>query len=494
MAGALNFQLGLQTSQFLSGLGAARGGLGQLIGMGSGVAALAAPFLSVGAVVSKVAQEFARGGQYFDLGKRLSETPGAIFQVGYALDQVGGSAGNAGNLINLLNKSMGGVNEQGEPTAKAFGQLGLSIDDLSKLDAPQKLQAISKAMSGLSQERKTDLASKIFGKGGAQDFLSVANSAEDFAEALRDAAARAAQITRTAASFDRVGDTLKRFKDLSVGGFFGGVAEGLAPGVQLFADKLNKMDLAGLGQRIGNEFTIATEAFSQGTFGELLTLTLKSSFQDGSNFMLSKIAEWSDAVGKAFSDPAGKKMGFFENVGWSVMALPQGLAGFAGSLQQDIGIPMFPWEKMLTDKMLGNFQGWLDYADERGGWFGSKGITDGMKFDGTNPFTAELQRQREQYLADAQKRADGFIGPMQPKPKDLPPSIFSGVGAFGKNVLGTNALERIGANFAGAGSRGMSGVENNTRSTFQAIGKSNQLLERMARKLEATPQNPFIAI
>jgi hypothetical protein len=40
----------------------------------------------------------------------------------------------------------------------------------------------------------------------------------------------------------------------------------------------------------------------------------------------------------------------------------------------------------------------------------------------------------------------------------------------------------------------VSPVESNTRATYQAVGKTNQILERVARRLENPPTNPLIAI
>lgn len=493
MGGVLNFTLGLNNAQFLSRLSTVSGAVNSFVGGAAALAGVAGGFASVGLAVGKVGQQISEGGRLADLGTRLSELPGSIFQVEYALDQVGGSAGNAAGLITLLNKSLGGVNEQGEPTGTVFAQLGLSIEELSKLDAPGKLQAIAKAMSGLGQEQKTALAGKIFGKGGAQDFLSIANSAGDFADALKESAERAAQITRNAAAFDRIGDTFKKFKTLKADGFFAGIAEGVAPALQLAGDKLNTLDLTAFGQRIGNAFTIGFQAFNTGQFGELFELELKSAMPKGSNFMLGEIASWSDAVAKAFSAPGGgEKMGFFENVGVAVTAFPQGLAGFGLNMVNeafgDFGGPGV--DRFIIDKLLGNFEGWMDYSAARGGWFGSKGILDGVNPDGTDPFEESVKVFREKLLRDAEKAAEGFIGPM-PKPgfdKVLPPDLFSGAGLFGAFMtkLGTNSLERVGARF-GMGSGG-NPVETHARNIVTNTQRTNQILERVARRLEVAPQ------
>ena len=77
-----------------------------------------------------------------------------------------------GNLIRMQ-AALGGVNEEGLPTAHIFTQLGLSIANLQKMSPEKQVEAILGAVNKLgNQSSKMAAIRGIFGRGGA-DMLAI---------------------------------------------------------------------------------------------------------------------------------------------------------------------------------------------------------------------------------------------------------------------------------------------------------------------------------
>ena len=501
MAGVLNFTLGLATGNFISnanratqaGTGIARGLLG-MSGVGSALSAGFAGFASAHAAVEKLFGAFENGSRLEALSRRTGESVGNLFSMEKGLKAVALPADSAATLIFQMQKSLGGMNEMGEPTGEMFKRLGLNIEDLKKMDAPAAFEKIGRQLATLNASEATNIASKIFGRGGAGDALQAARGMEDFAAAVKRSADGAALFERNAKAFHDIERSLQQLSGKG-NSFFAGIAEGAAPGIQMLLDKLNTIDLTAFGKRFGDVLAVGTEAFAQGEFADLFELSLRAGIQGGSNFMLEKIGEWSKAIADAFQDPALKKgkMGFFENVGLATVALPQGLAGFAGSVTSDLGLA-FPWEEKLTDMMLGNFQSWLDYSDEHGGWLGGKGLLDGVNANGTNVFANELKERFQKYLDDIDERRNGHADIMENAARafggadEVRAGIFRKAGAGGAGRLDVNSLERIGGLFnVGGGNRSL----DYARRTADGVGTTNQLLRSLiAQTKNAPPATP----
>jgi hypothetical protein len=287
MAGALNFTMGLATTGFLSKLGGAAGSLKNFnalaLAANAGMAALTVGGAALGATLAGVFKEIEAGGAMQDLSNRTGETVSDLTKLQYAFKQVGLDGGSVAPLLGQMQKALGGVNENGEPTGKVFEQLGLSIEELKGMDAPAALDAITKKLVGLDKSTATNLSAKIFGRNGAGDALQIARSAGEFADGLKEAAPYAAIVARNAVAWKQIGDTMTNI-GLKSKTFFAGIAEGAAPGMQVLLDKLNGVDFGSWGLKIGEALSVAAQAFKAGELGELLSLGLTAAFEKGALF------------------------------------------------------------------------------------------------------------------------------------------------------------------------------------------------------------------
>jgi hypothetical protein len=268
MAGVLSFTLGLETSNFLRGIGMASSQILSLAGFAQGLqAAMNATWAAV-----------ERGGVLNDLSARTGESVKNLYQLQEAFKVVGVSADNVPTMILKMQKALSGVSDGGEKTSKAFGALGLNMDDLKGLDAPAQFAAIGQALAGLNKESAAGIASILFGREGAGNMLQLARDAQGFNEALADSLQEAVAFERIAAAADKVGDVLGRIKG-KVAGLFAGVAEGILPILQQAFDYLNSFDWVGIGRKIGDSFRTIAAIWQDGRLDELISLTFQAAME-----------------------------------------------------------------------------------------------------------------------------------------------------------------------------------------------------------------------
>jgi len=268
MAGVLSFALGLESSAFSSGLDRAGGRLLAFLSIGK---AVSAAFEGTWAAIE-------RGGALNDLSARTGESVADLYRLEEAFKVVGISADKVPTLINRFNKSLSGVGEMGEKTTEAFAALGLSMDDLKRMDAPTQLSTVAAALAKLERGSGLDVAARLFGRGMGEDIMQISRDARGFSETLAASAREAAVFARNAAAFDKLGDTMTRIKG-SLSGMFAGVAEGIVPMLQKMADALNQLDLVAIGQDIGTLFTGAFQAFQEGKISELIAESIIAGFE-----------------------------------------------------------------------------------------------------------------------------------------------------------------------------------------------------------------------
>ncbi len=302
-AGVLQFALGLSGGNFTGVAQRAQGAItglvgssARLTGVGAALGGLAGGF----SLVSGVMDSIGRGDALFNLSKRTGQSVGDLFKLQEAFKAVGLDPGQVSPAILAMQRALGGVNENGEPTAEVFDQIGLSIAQLKGMDAPAQLAAIGKTLAGLGREEAASAAGKIFGRGFAGDMLQLARQSGDFGDGLAKAAQQAALFERNAAAFEKIGDSIEAIK-ANGRSLFAGIAEGAAPGIQRVVDKLNEIDLSGLGKKIGGAADILTSALAEGKAGELLGLSLQMGAERAFNFTIalySNPAMWK-GVGQA---------------------------------------------------------------------------------------------------------------------------------------------------------------------------------------------------
>ncbi len=297
MGNTLSFTLGLATEAFLHPLQHATQKLREfsgealrLPGLGLAVGGLAGSFASLDAIVENVWKQIEHGAALNVLAKQTGESVKNLSLLESGFKGVRLSADLVGPAVFAMQRSLGGVNEFGEDTKSIFKQLGLDIEQLKKSGSAEALQKILGSLSGFTPDSAAKASSSIFGRGLGREMLQAARSGEEFAQAMANAAPRAEIFAKNAAGFERLEHSVERIKGLGTG-FFLGIAEGAAPGISAAAEAINKIDLTGIGQRLGDVIAGLGEAIRAQRIGEVLELSMKAGIRGAMNFLKEESGE-----------------------------------------------------------------------------------------------------------------------------------------------------------------------------------------------------------
>jgi hypothetical protein len=263
MAEDIKYSLGLDAMNFLGPLRGAIAGLTAFIGVGA----------ALGLAMKGVWSAIEEGGRLQDLSSRTGMAVKDLYQLQTAFGQAGLSGEEVAPMVLRLQRALAGMSDDGSKAGKVFSQMGLDVDELKKMGAAEQITKIGETLATLDRSSAVDAASKIFGRQGFGGILQIAGDIEGFKEGMAAAAASAEIFARSAAAFDRIGDTIALIR-MKVQGMFAGIAEGIVPLVQAIANLANSIDWVGIGTRIGTVFRAFGKAIESGRLGEMLSLTL----------------------------------------------------------------------------------------------------------------------------------------------------------------------------------------------------------------------------
>ena len=265
-----------------------------LTGLGGALAA----FRGAEAIESRIQGAIDAGRQLMIMSRQTGESVESLVELQKAFKAATGSADGVSTALFMMNKALGGVNEEGMPTASAFGRIGLSIDALKKMNAVQQFQAIEAGLAKLPNAAdRANVASKIFGRG-ARDIMGLLNDPKGFNTAVAGAAEYAKTMQANAAMFEKVSLAVTALQG-KLSALYANVAAGLAPALKLVLDYVNKIDFAKWGHAIGGAIKFLTEAFKQGAVGDMVYLSLRIAFEKSVNVLYGALSSLPDVLAGA---------------------------------------------------------------------------------------------------------------------------------------------------------------------------------------------------
>jgi hypothetical protein len=290
MAATVTARLALDSSGFTAGLTKAQAALGKLGAIGvpvlaAGFAAATAAAVGLAAGVKNVLDI---GGALSDLSTRTGIAAGELRVLQEAFKQNGLSAEQVGPAVNKLQRALVEAGQKGGEVARTFDGLGLNLDQLRGMNAADQFQAIGAAINALPDPAaRAAAAMQIFGRSGGELLTLFANSGA-LTQAATTVGAQAELLTKNANMFDQASDILG-----SVGtkleGFFVGVADQIVPAIMPLLEAANSIDLASIGQDLGQAIAFALTAITSGQIGNLLTAQLKLSGAEFINTLVKGI-------------------------------------------------------------------------------------------------------------------------------------------------------------------------------------------------------------
>ena len=202
-AGRLDFTLGLETA----------GAMANLAAFARHLAGMAFAAVGVGSAFAAMESAISKGGALFDLSRRTGASVQTLYQMQFALKQIGESADGAALLLSKMQRIAGSA--EGRDKLRALG-----------LGASAGIGDVAAALGRLNPNAQAAAAFDLFGREGAQTMLAIARSAQDFRDAMGDAAADSEVWAKNAERFDAFGDKIEALKE-HVGTFFAEVAGGI---------------------------------------------------------------------------------------------------------------------------------------------------------------------------------------------------------------------------------------------------------------------------
>jgi hypothetical protein len=312
MAKELKIKVGLDSAAFFAGLKSVQGaisGAGRTIGSvaaraAAALAAIGAP-LTAGAFAMGIKNALDFGGAISDAAARTGIAADQLAVLQQAFIDGGLSADQAGQSINKMQRSIfeaGQAKTSSNASVEALRAIGLEVKDVIGLDPAAQFDKISRAIGATADPAARAAASMaIFGRSGAE-LQTLFRNPEALAKAAQRIGSQAGILGRQASRFDEVSDSFNAI-GVKIRGFFIGIADKVLPQLEALAAWFDKLDLAPLGQRLGEQISsalnILVNGFRQNKLGDLATLGLKIAFGESVNYLGGLLLGVVDGLGNA---------------------------------------------------------------------------------------------------------------------------------------------------------------------------------------------------
>jgi len=234
---------------------------------------------------------FDLGGHLVDVSAQIGSTAGQVLLLQTAFKNAGMEAEDVGAVINKMQKGIATGTQRGSEQESVFKQLGLDPAQLANMDPSAAFQKIGAAIAGIQNPtQRAATAMQVFGRTGAR-LMSVFGDSGALADAKTMLGDQVQILDQSAADFDKASDIINgAFHKLQ--GFFVGMGSRVVNALQPFLDELNKIDLAGIGQRFGDAmvqaFQVIKATIQELTAGDMLALVgdgLVAAFKEGINVL-----------------------------------------------------------------------------------------------------------------------------------------------------------------------------------------------------------------
>jgi hypothetical protein len=242
----------------------------------------------------------------FDMGdnlKTLRDRTGASIPFLMTLQKVfqraGMSAEAVAPMLSNMQRSLTGINADGEPTNKMFARLKLNVDDLLQLNPDQQFREIQKAISGLANPaERTAAAFAIFGRSGAA-LTGVFADSGSMDEVSKKLEGRAKVLKENADIFAAISVKLRE-SGTALTGFFTAIAGKVGRPILAILEKLEGADkLTSIGEKIGSGIqTALTALYNAIEAGQLLDV-LKKVIQELFAYVVTAIPTVANIIGGA---------------------------------------------------------------------------------------------------------------------------------------------------------------------------------------------------
>ena len=199
---------------------------------------------------SAIKESLDLGGHLTDMSAQTGIVVSDLVVLRQAFANAGMDAEVVGPQINRLQKALGGINEDGEPTNKTLAALGISMGELQSLSPAEQFARVSAAIATIpNATERASTAMGIFGrKGAAMQAIFLDSSAMEVAR--QQVGGLGDTMQANAPRFDSISDALES-AHLKSQQLAAGFTASIAPALEAAGNALNTTDLTGLGRSLG---------------------------------------------------------------------------------------------------------------------------------------------------------------------------------------------------------------------------------------------------
>ena len=407
-------------------------------GIGKALEGVKSVIRVAGDLNARLTSAFDMGGSLNHLAMQTGELPSTLKVLKQAFADTGVGAESLGSALAIMRKSLGGVNDQGEPTGKMFQKLGLDIEAIKGMGAEQQFKVIGDAIKSLqTPAEQTAAAMGIFGRSG-NTMLSLFKTDGAIEGARASLGELPALLDRNAAAFDNVSTKIGHIKEKGQG-LWAGLAEGLLPLADQVSTVLDGLDLTGWGQRVGRWIGTVTEMFQMAGWGTMVSLLWEVGWKEALNFTINILKNIANILFELLSYPIAGIGALFKRV-WD--GILQAISKIP-KINAMLGLEDFKPEAMgdAFKRMQDGMTGWLDYSNVDLFDASDAKAQLAAAFNQALPVYEE-KIARVQAAANAAARGFGDVG--------LSDNAVAktGKGGSGGNIL-SDALQRIGGSIGG---------------------------------------------
>lgn len=260
-----------------------------------------------------------QGGELVDLQEQTGVSIEKLMQLRVAFEQAGLGADEVQPVIAKLQKTIVGAQTGSEAAQKAFQALGLSADDLAETTADEQLRLVGESIAAIENPAlKSAVAMEVFGKSGGRMLAFFATGGLD--EAAAAIGRQGELMAKYADTFDAITDSFGLYHT-KLRGFFVGMAAELAPILKMAADWFKTLDIAAIGESVGNVIASIYGTIEKGNLSELISTALKIGFGDGINYFWAGVKGVGAAISELFRGSFGGITDYFKGFGTVLLGI-----------------------------------------------------------------------------------------------------------------------------------------------------------------------------
>lgn len=285
-----------------SRLGGLNSAIGRVKALGSTLTRAILPLAGVGSVAgigAGIRNIIGLGAQMDHLRAQTGANVAGLLTLRQAFSDSGVEASTVGKTINDLQRRLTEASRGTGESRRALRGMNLEVRDLQSLSPEQQFEILSERLAGIENPaERTAAAIALFGKSGAELIPVLATGLDDARRAL----GRMPEVLqRNATEFERIDTLIGRIPNKSRQ-LFAGLGDQLAGYLRGPLERLNEIDLTGMGQRIGAYISLGLDSIRDGTFGQFISLGIRAGFEIGMERVQAGAPEWFKAfAGHAFS-------------------------------------------------------------------------------------------------------------------------------------------------------------------------------------------------